>query len=373
MAGLYIHIPFCHSKCSYCDFYSGLKMNGSGAYVDALLKELHLRRAEITEPLTTVYIGGGTPSILPVAETNRLVDALHRLCDTAGVEEFTIEVNPEDVTAELLSAYRDLGINRISMGVQSFDDTMLSTINRRHSSAQALEAISLLQHGGWNYSIDLMFGLPGQTLAGWKRDVERLMELRPPHFSAYLLSYEPGTRLYAMLQAGKVTEADESLVTAMQHHITEIAATNGYRHYEISNYAMPGFHSRHNSAYWDMTPYLGIGASAHSFDGKVRRINPANIRLYLSTLSKGKIAAEAEDETPDERFNDYIITGLRTAAGLSIATLRHHFPDDFIAELHNDARPLIATGHLISADDTIRIPEAHWLQSDSIMRRLIRI
>lgn len=373
MAGLYIHIPFCHSKCSYCDFYSGLQMKDSSAYIDALLKELRLRKAEITEPLTTVYIGGGTPSIIPVAETERIADAIRGLFDTAGVEEFTIEANPEDVTARLLGAYREMGINRISMGVQSFDDTMLQSINRRHTSAQALEAISLLQHGGWNYSIDLMYGLPGQSLDGWKRDVDRLMELRPPHFSAYLLSYEPGTRLYAMLQTGKVTEADENLVTAMQQHITEIAAINGYRHYEISNYAMPGFHSRHNSAYWDMTPYLGIGASAHSFDGKVRRINPANIRLYLSTLSQGKIAAEVEDETLDERFNDYIITGLRTAAGLSIATLRHHFPHDFITGLYNDARPLTATGHLITDGDTIRIPEAHWLKSDSIMRALIRI
>lgn len=373
MSGLYLHIPFCHSKCSYCDFYSGLRLNSGSEYIDALIAELHLRKDEIAMPLRTVYIGGGTPSILPSADVKRLVKAIGDVYGNSGIEEFTIEVNPEDVTAELLDSYRSMGINRISMGVQSFDDTMLRAINRRHTAAQALLAIALLKDGGWNYSIDLMFGLPGQTLDDWQRDVDRLMEIHPPHFSAYLLSYEPGTRLYAMLLSGKVNEADEELASAMQQYLTERAAADGYRHYEISNYARPGFHSRHNSAYWDMTPYLGIGVSAHSFDGSARRINPPNIKQYLSTLSQGGIAAVVEEETLDEKFNDCIITALRTDTGLSIAALRQHFPDDFINGLQNDARPLIATGQLIIDGDTIKIPQSHWLKSDSIMRSLIRI
>lgn len=374
MAGLYIHIPFCHSKCSYCDFYSGLNPEKSAGYADAVIAELRLRRTEIKEPFTTIYIGGGTPSSLPVDDLHRIINSVKAYVDTSVVDEFTVEVNPEDVTNSLLADYRDMGINRISMGVQSFDDTLLQSINRRHSARQALDAISLLRSGDWNYSIDLMFGIPGQSMERWRMDVDRLMAIRPPHFSAYLLSYEPGTRLYAMLQTGKVEEATENLATAMQQYITETAQQNGYRHYEISNYALPGKHSCHNSAYWTMAPYLGIGASAHSYDGTVRRINPANIRKYISSLTRGTIAAETEEESADEIFNDYIITGLRTATGLNLDTLRGKFPQHYITGLLEAAAPIIKSGRLILAgNDQLSIPEAHWLKSDAIMRDLLRV
>lgn len=374
MAGLYIHIPFCHSKCSYCDFYSGLNPAGASGYADAVIAELELRRDEIREPFTTIYIGGGTPSTLPADDLRRIVDAIHAHTDTSLIEEFTVEVNPDDVTGRLLSTYRAMGINRISMGVQSFDDELLGSINRRHTARQALDAIELLRNDGWNYSIDLMFGLPGQSLERWRGDVDRLMLIKPPHMSAYLLSYEPGTRLYAMLQAGKVDETPEQFADAMQQYITDAARQNGYQHYEISNYALPGRHSRHNSAYWTMTPYLGLGASAHSYDGSVRRINPANIKKYMSALSAGETAAETEEETIDEIFNDYIITGLRTAAGLHIDPLRDKFPQHYIAGLLEAAAPLIKSGHLtLSGDNSLSIPETHWLKSDAIMRDLLRV
>lgn len=372
MAGLYIHIPFCHSKCSYCDFYSGLRPEAAAGYTDALIAELSLRRSEINGDFSSIYIGGGTPSVVPAHELSRLVDAIGGLTDMHAVEEFTVEVNPEDVTEELLAAYRGMGVNRISMGVQSFDDTMLKAINRRHSAQQALHAIRLLKGQGWNYSVDLMFGLPGQTLDGWRHDVDRLMQIKPPHMSAYLLSYEPGTRLYAMLTAGKVVEAPEQLAADMQKYITGAAAANGYLHYEISNYAQPGCHSRHNSAYWTMTPYLGLGASAHSYDGSVRRINPPNIKSYLSSLNSGATIAEIEEENIDELFNDYIITSLRTSAGLHIGTLIERFPENFVTGLLADAAPLIAVGQL-TLTDRLSIPEPHWLKSDAIMRDLIRV
>lgn len=372
MSGLYIHIPFCHSKCSYCDFYSGLRPDAAAGYTDALISELNLRRNEIRGDFSTIYIGGGTPSVIPACELSRLVEAIGGLTDMRVIEEFTVEVNPEDVTEELLSAYRDMGVNRISMGVQSFDDTMLKAINRRHSAQQALRAIELLREQGWNYSVDLMFGLPGQSIEAWKRDVDRLMQLKPPHISAYLLSYEPGTRLYAMLMAGKVEEVPEQLAADMQRYITETAAANGYLHYEISNYSLPGYHSRHNSAYWTMTPYLGLGASAHSYDGTNRRINQPNIKKYLSSLNDGLTIAEIEEENIDELFNDYIITGLRTAAGLSIDTLRERFPENFVTGLLADAAPLIAAGQL-TLTNRLAIPEPYWLKSDAIMRDLIRV
>ncbi len=372
MAGLYIHIPFCHSKCSYCDFYSGLRASAAEGYVDALLTELSLRRDETADDFSTIYIGGGTPSVLPTGEISRIAEAIGRLTDMKAVEEFTVEVNPEDVTEELLTAYRRIGINRISMGVQSFDDTLLKSINRRHTARQALEATRLLRAGNWNYSVDLMFGLPGQTLSAWQNDVNRIMQINPPHMSAYLLSCEPGTRLYAMLQTGKVTETPEQLASEMQQYVTDAARAHGYNHYEISNYAQPGFHSRHNSAYWTMTPYLGLGASAHSYDGNVRRINPANIKKYMASLSKGVAIAECEDETLDEIFNDYIIAGLRTADGLSIEALRQRFPEHYISDLLADAAPFINGGELV-VDSSLAIPECHWLKADAIMRDLLRV
>lgn len=373
MTGLYIHIPFCHSKCSYCDFYSGLSRGLLKGYVDALIAELKLRRDEITEPLSTVYIGGGTPSIMPPADIVKLVNHVTDIAPLTEVAEFTIEVNPEDVTECLLDTYRKLGVNRISIGVQSFNDNLLKNINRCHSAKQAIDAVAILKKNGWKYSMDLMFGLPGQTLQMWSHDVDILMQLRPPHFSAYLLSYEPGTRMYAMLQSGKVQEASEESVSLMQSYINQSAKENGYSHYEISNYALSGFHSLHNSAYWTMTPYLGLGASAHSFDGSLRRFNPANLKRYLNAIQQGSIPAIIEEETTDERFNDYIITGLRTAPGLSISSLRNKFPEAYVEKLLQDAGPFLDNGQLVLSDDNFSIKEEFWLKSDTIMRELLRV
>lgn len=373
MAGLYVHIPFCHSKCSYCDFYSGLRPNVVEDYIDALIAELHLRKNEMSESFTTIYFGGGTPSILPIEELKRLINAINLSIDTNRVEEFSIEVNPEDINKDILRNYRELGINRVSIGVQSFNDNLLKSINRCHTSKQALNAIKYLKNDNWNYSADLMFGLPGQTIKDWRYDVYTLMRMHPPHFSAYLLSYEPGTRLYTMLQAGKVEEASEQLASEMQLIITTVATEYGYEHYEISNYSLPDRHSRHNSAYWAMTPYLGLGASAHSFDGKLRRINPANIKQYLNALKQGEIVATIEEETISEQFNDYIITGLRTINGLSLDILKQYFPDKYIAKMLDNAAPLITSGQLILNDNRLYIPHLYWLKSDTIMRDLILI
>ena len=379
MAGLYIHIPFCHSKCSYCDFYSGLRADGvADRYVDALLAELTLRRDEIAEPYRTIYVGGGTPSVLSAAAMKRMFAGVRERVDVSNAVEITVEVNPEDVTPELLQSYRDIGINRISMGVQAFDDALLAAINRRHSAARAVEAIMMLQSGGWNYSIDLIYGLHGQSLEQWRSEIDRLLSFRPPHFSAYLLSYEPGTRLYAMLSQGKVSEADEATVENMYFALTQRAAAGGYSHYEISNFSLPGSHSRHNSAYWDMTPYLGLGASAHSFDGSCRRFNSPDIKRYMASVESGQIFAQTDDEDAAARLNDMLITGLRTARGLSLDAMAGRFGNEYVATLFREAAPNIRTGALqlsvrdsCSSFGTLVIPECHWLHSDSIIRDLL--
>lgn len=368
MAGLYIHIPFCHSKCSYCDFYSMPDTKHTDAYVDALIQEWHMRKSEISAPFTTVYIGGGTPSILPPEKLKRLVESLP--CD--NLTEFTIEANPEDVTIDYTRFISNLGINRVSIGIQSFSDTELKMINRRHSGKDAEEALLALRRGGIkNISGDLIYGLPGQTIISWQESLDRLVDSGVEHISAYSLSYEPGTRLHAMLSSGKIIETDEETVNEMYHRLTETLRKAGYEHYEISNFALPGKRAVHNSSYWHFTPYLGLGTAAHSFDGTTRRANRRGIGAYINAISAGNPFYDVETESADELYNDYIITALRTAEGIN----KQHFSDQFGAKaldsLLEESRQFINTGKIIDTPTSIYIDEAAFLVSDSIFVELI--
>lgn len=371
MAGLYIHIPFCHSKCSYCDFFSTPRVAGTAAYIEALVREFDLRRDEISEPFTTVYIGGGTPSILSGDMMSRLITELRRRIDFGAVTEFTVEANPEDVTPRWIESVTALGVNRVSMGVQSFDDAELRAINRRHDAATAMRAIGVIARTVPNFSCDLIYGLPGQSSDSWRRSLDRLISFNPPHISAYLLSYEPGTRLYAQLVAGKIAETPDDIVMSMYDILTDSARAAGYNHYEISNFALPGMEAKHNSSYWDSTPYLGLGVSAHSFDGRVRRHNPSDIPGYIAATAAGKIQAVAEDETATERFNDYIITRLRTAAGIDLSDLTSRWPPAFAARLSAESRRHVASGCLVATSSRLYIPERYFLTADSVLRDLI--
>lgn len=362
MAGLYIHIPFCHSKCIYCDFFSTPRLDNLDALLDAVAGEYVRRRDEITEPFVTAYIGGGTPSIVPPAALARLCKAL----PLSDVEEFTIEVNPEDVTHDCVAAWRDMGINRVSMGIQTFDDDLLTLLRRRHSAADAERAIETILRGGINnISCDLIYGLPSQGIDDWERSLKRLLDFHLPHVSAYCLSYEPGTALYARMTAGKITPTDDALLADMYDLLCEKTSTAGYEHYEISNFALPGMRSRHNSSYWTETPYLGLGPGAHSFDGRLRRFNSTDLKTYVA----GGNITEVDDETDDERFNDRLITALRTADGLRLDRLT----DDRRDYLLHAVRPFIAEGSIIATADSLRITEAAWFRSDAILRELIII
>lgn len=376
MAGLYIHIPFCHGKCDYCDFYSlGAPVEGlMKRYVEAVLTEWRLRGGELlSEQLSTVYIGGGTPSSLPLPLLERLVSGLaDEGVDFSSLAEFTIEANPEDLGEDWLNSVRRLGVNRISMGVQSFNDRELRAVSRRHSAERAREALRLLSASGLNYSADLIYGLPGQTLADWERNLDTLLAFAPPHFSAYLLSYEPGTPLHARLLRGAVSEASEQLAVDMYSLLCDKCSQAGYRHYEISAFGRPGFEAVHNSSYWDFTPYLGLGCAAHSFspDG-VRRFNQPNIMKYLGELEQGRSAAEIDEETAADRLNDYIITSLRTDTGLNMQFLREKWGEDSLEALKAAAKPFVNSGKLIETDNHIIIPEREWLTADSVLRELI--
>ena len=333
MAGIYIHIPFCKSRCVYCDFFSTTQLARRGEYVDALIREWQLRSAELPadEPVQTVYFGGGTPSLQETEDLQRLLEAL----PVASAEEITLECNPGDVTPDKAEAWRSMGINRLSMGIQSFDDTLLRRIGRRHTAAQAREAVRTAQAAGFgNISIDLIYGLPmGNAQCGMrnaqlgivKNDVEEAMRLGIQHISTYCLTYEDGTPLMRMLERGEVSETDEDTENVMYDYIADRLQKAGFVHYEVSNFALSGFRSRHNSRYWDGTPYLGLGAGAHSYDGRNRSWNPDDLDAYLAGLRSGSPVREKETLSETDRYNECIMLGLRTSDGVPYADL--HTPD----------------------------------------------
>lgn len=364
MSGIYIHIPFCHSKCSYCDFFSSPHAHDVDGYISAVAREYELRRNEIdAEPPLTIYIGGGTPSILSPDRLKRLLS----IFDLSQSQEITIEVNPEDVTDDYAKSLSRLPVNRVSMGVQSLIDNELAAVGRRHTADEAKRAVGMLRrYGIANLSLDLIFGLPGQTLYSWQQSLEGILSLRPDHLSAYSLMYEPGTRLWAQLQAGKIEETPQELAEDMYRLLCRMTADAGMEHYEISNFALPGHRSLHNSSYWNLTPYLGLGTAAHSFDGKVRRSNPTDIRRYISSATP---ICQEETLTTGERINEYLLIRLRTAEGISLSDFACRFGTEELQSLLTKARNQPA---LTITPERIYIPEQSWLISDSILVSLFK-
>ncbi len=375
MAGVYVHIPFCASRCSYCDFFSTLRLDEVGHdYVEALIAEARLRKAELNgKPVKTLYMGGGTPSQLPLPLLARLIDGLKATLDLNAVQEFTLEANPDDVTPEWSAAVRALGVNRVSMGVQSFQDAVLRLVGRRHTARQAIDAVASLRHAGIdNISIDLIYGLSGQTLETWAESVRQAVDLRPQHISAYGLTYEPGTRLWQQRECGEVVEASEDQYLDMYRILVGLLQVAGYEHYEISNFALPGYRSRHNSSYWNETPYLGLGAAAHSYDGTMRRSNPADLCGYIRRITSGQPACQVEDLAWWERYDERVMLGLRTADGVDAHRLRSDFGDKAWAHFVSEARRHIDAGHMICTDDGRYILTSEGIVlSDSVMRDLM--
>ncbi len=358
MAGIYIHIPFCKQRCIYCDFYSTTSQEKENRYIEAVCTELELRKQSLPDPVHTIYIGGGTPSLLNPASVKQLKDCMDRNYRVMPDLEFTVEANPDDISPEWLEAMSRTGVNRISMGVQTFHDGHLKLLRRRHNSERAIQAVHLCQeHGFRNISIDLIYGLPEQTLEEWKADVAQAIALNVQHLSAYALIYEENTALWRMREQNKVQEADEELSLSMFEYLITELKNNGFEHYEISNFGLPGFHSRHNSSYWNDTPYLGCGASAHSFIGMERMYNTANIDQYIKDITRCREENLPYNEVCHcevldryEHYNDRIITGLRTAAGLDLEKLEQ----DFGTELKNYCLKMAAP-HL--KENTLQITE----------------
>ena len=309
MAGLYVHIPFCKKRCLYCDFFSTTLLERREEYVETLLKEIAARKHEAGE-IGTIYLGGGTPSTMPAEDIQRILEAI----GTEHATEITMEINPGDATQEYVQAIRKAGINRLSIGIQSFQDRLLTLIGRRHTAQQALTAVRMAQEAGFdNLSIDLMYALPTQTMEEWKADIETAISLNVQHISSYGLMYEEGTMLTRQLEAGQIEAIDEETENAMYDYLCARLKAAGWVHYEVSNFALPGYEAQHNSNYWNGTPYVGVGAGAHSYIGKERSWNADDLENYID----GKYQRESEILSETDLYNEGIMLGLRTSRGIT--------------------------------------------------------
>lgn len=387
MPGLYIHIPFCRSRCAYCDFFSTTRESEATAYVAALCRELEGRRAELLHArVRSIYIGGGTPSVLPVPLLRQILDCAYANYDVAADAEVTIEMNPDDIgpSLDFSEASGLSAVNRVSLGIQTFDDALLRLIRRRHDSATAIRAIQTLQARGiHNISIDLIYGLPGQTLEQWERDLDTAFSLGIQHLSAYALSYEEGTLLTRWRDEGRIREASDELSVAMYNRLCQRAREAGFEHYEISNFALPGYRSRHNSSYWTGEPYLGFGPGAHSYDGdRTRRANLPNLDDYLHYWSHESHEPywTYESLSGTDLHNEAVMCGLRTREGIDLNRFLARFGQSRLDALLAAAAPHLHSGRLIfhshqsnphSSFSSLRLAESALMISDDVMSDLM--
>lgn len=348
MAGIYVHIPFCKSRCRYCDFFSTTQLERREDYAHAIIAEFNDRLHLLTEPVRTIYFGGGTPSQMPVASLRMILECLvdgakrlqfsgrshgelqdasnhHHSPDEIGDIELTLEANPGDITPEKARAWREMGFNRLSIGIQSFDDDLLHLIGRRHTAQEALQAVATAQAAGFdNISIDLMYALPSQTMEQWQKDVQLALHLGIQHISTYGLIYEEGTALTKLLMDNRLQSVDEELEMRMYDYLVGQLTANRFLHYEVSNFALPGRHSRHNSSYWNDTPYLGLGAAAHSYDGQHRQWNIADLDGYIRQALAHQLSPEIEHLSDEDRHTERVMLGLRTSQGVAKADIDMH-------------------------------------------------
>ena len=375
MAGLYIHIPFCASRCIYCGFYSTTRPELRQRYVEAVCREMEMRGERIA--LDTVYLGGGTPSQLTCEQLRQLfiyINKVYGLSLTGGQApckapcEVTIEMNPDDVTDEYAAVLQQLPINRVSMGAQTFDDQRLRFLHRRHTASQVMKAIDILRAAGiQNISIDLMYGFPGETLSDWEHDIDAALALDVEHISAYCLTIEEGTALYELMNKEKIIMNHEELERAMYERLMDKLTMAGYEHYEISNFAKPGYRSRHNSSYWHDVPYIGLGAAAHSYAPPYRLWNVADIYSYMEAIEHGELPCEREFLDDDTHYNDRIATALRTSDGLDLTTLSKKHRSYCLKE----AKQFIDDGLLRVDNERITVTRKGLFVSDFIMSSLM--
>ena len=359
MSGIYIHIPFCKQACHYCDFHFSTSMKKKDEMVLALAKELQLRKDEFQFDaefpcIETIYFGGGTPSVLTVKEIQLLIDTVRQNYPVSQNPEITLEANPDDLSEENLSAFDAIGINRLSIGIQSFFEEDLKLMHRAHDSVQAKKCLELATRYFDNISLDLIYGIPGMTNERWRQNIETALSFGIPHISSYALTVEPKTALNKLIQTGKVDAPKDEVAQEHFMILVETLVANGLVHYELSNFGKENYFSRNNSAYWLGKKYLGIGPSAHSYDGVSRSWNVANNALYLKAIQNGELPREVELLSQEDRYNEYIMTGLRTIWGVSLIRIEQEFGSDYLNYLKQQSQKFIHDGLLIITDGILK-------------------
>lgn len=374
MSSIYIHIPFCKQACYYCDFHFSTNRNRQEEMVQALIKEIGMRRGELEDSvIDSIYFGGGTPSVLKPVELESILKSIFANYKVNDTPEITLEANPDDLDEERLLAFKELGINRLSIGVQSFRDSDLIWMNRSHTARQVEQCLDDALKHFENVSIDLIYGIPGMTLETWDENVRKALRYNLPHLSAYALTVEQGTVLYHNVHKGKSPPMDDIRAEEDFFHLVTLLTVEGYDHYEISNFGKPGFYSRNNSAYWQGKPYMGIGPSAHSYDGNRRRWNIRNNRKYLKALEEGIPYYQDEILSKVDRYNECVMTGLRTKWGVSLSILREEFGPAQCDYLLRQATQYLREGYLIQQNDTLLVTHKGKFLVDGIASDLFMI
>ena len=375
MAGIYIHFPFCKQACDYCNFYFSTKMNNKEDLIFSLKKEIDLRYNELrTDTLESIYFGGGSPSLLSLNELNGIISKLKEKFFISNKTEITLELNPDDVSREYIEGLKQIGINRLSLGIQSFLDKDLMMMNRNHSSIQSLKALEIVSENFENYSIDLIYGIPKSSLKDFLFNINKALQFEPKHFSCYALTIEPKTVLDYKVKNKKLFMPTDKLVKKQFDEMVSIFEKKKYLHYEISNFAKSDYQSINNSNYWLGKQYLGIGPSAHSFDGNSRRSwNVSNTNLYMKSIKEGKLFLDGENLTISESFNEYVMLGLRTSSGISIQKIEKFFGSIYLKHLMKQVESYIDSKLLHLDGDNITITSNGKFLSDKIASDLFKL
>lgn len=366
MAGIYIHIPFCKKACHYCNFHFSTSKKSIPQLINAIVKEAALQKKFIAEIVETIYFGGGTPSFLDAIEIEKILAVIKKNYSVSLTAEITLEANPDDVSEKNLVAWKALGINRISLGIQSFIENELVWMNRSHHAQQALQSIQLIKQYFTNYSIDLIFGSPVLTKELWIKNIQQALAFQPPHLSCYALTIEEKTVFANWLANKKIAAINQEHQAEQFEILMYELETNGYHHYEISNYAKPGFESKHNSSYWQGKTYLGLGPSAHSYNGKTRFWNVANNALYISGIENGNCVSEKEHLTTSQQFNEYVMISLRTSEGINENFVRKNWNEKTYQHFNFKIQNWLKTNHLERKNHQITLTQKGKLFADGI-------
>ena len=368
MAGIYIHIPFCKQACFYCNFHFSTSLQYTNEFVDSLLKEIDLKSDEFkNEQFKTLYFGGGTPSILSSIQFEKIVDKLKTYLDFKSIIEFTIEVNPDDMSPDKLQFWKEMGVNRLSIGTQSFRDEDLQLMNRAHTANDAYQSIQLAQSIGFNnISIDLIYGIPGLSMDAWKENLKKAVSLQIPHISSYCLTVEEKTALAHLIKESKIHEPDEEMASDQFLCMIDYLQVHQIEQYEISNFAMPGYESKHNSSYWSGEKYIGLGPGAHSFDGKNRSWNISNNQSYFKALREGEIPQEVEYLSAENRYNEFIMTSLRTREGIEKDKMKTLFEISFLNQFQEGIKKWIETGKILETKTHYQLTKEARFFADGI-------